>query len=631
MNYSQFEQWLRALPRDRPHHSNLTIPLLQSVDFLGDPSQVSAWLDRLPLGIAIYQKDGRAAFLNQVARDMIGIAPCMFSERISESFSDISSDISLDAAPDTPMSVGPVFQAGTGRLYATEALPISRALRGESCTADDLEIRRAGRPVLLEARAVPLCNGQGEVLGCVAVFQDITLRRQSERSLVTQNHALRSEITQKTEALHRQKIETQALLDAIPDLIFRVSDQGIYLSYLKTNHLIDLIPPDVNPVGMRVSQLLPKEVAQRKLHHLEAAFTTQQIQVYEQQVWFGDRLQHEEVRIVPYSPTEALTMIRDVTDRKSAEDALRQSEARFRAAFDHSAVGSSITALNGQILAVNAACCDLLGYTEAELQSLTFHAVSHPEDLAADLAMVQELIDGKRNSFQMEKRYIHKSGEITWALLSVSLVRDAQQNPLYLLAQMQNITRQKRAEEMLIRANQELEALVNIDGLTQIANRRRFDQHLKQEWNRLLREQQFLSLILFDVDEFKRFNDHYGHLEGDDCLQKLAEVAKRVAQRPADLVARYGGEEFGVILPNTDMVGGRAIAEKIRLGIQALGIRHECSRVAQVVTVSLGVTSQIPTSTQTIEALMAQADQALYNAKRRGRNRTVVYRDFDLP
>ncbi|HIK40010.1 diguanylate cyclase [Thermoleptolyngbya sp. M55_K2018_002] len=611
MNYSQFEQWLRALPRDRSPDDHLASPHLQSVDFLGDPLQVSAWLDRLPLGIAIYRQDGRTAFLNRVAQEMLGLS------------SDPSSGI---IHPDPC----PIFQAGTGRLYAAQALPISRALRGESCIADDLEIRRAGRSLLLEARAVPLCNSQGEVLACVAIFQDITLRRQAERSLVAQNHALRSEITQKTEALHRQKIETQALLDAIPDLIFRVSAQGIYLSYLKTNYLIDLIPPDLNPVGMHVSHLLPKEVAQRKLHYLEQAFATQQIQVYEQQVWFGDRLQHEEVRIVPYGPTEALTMIRDVTDRKSAEDALRQSEARFRAAFDHSAVGSSITALNGQILAVNAACCDLLGYTEAELRSLTFQAVSHPEDLAADLAMVQELIDGKRNSFQMEKRYIRKSGEITWALLSVSLVRDAQQNPLYLLAQMQNITRQKRAEEMLIRANQELEALVNIDGLTQIANRRRFDQHLQQEWNRLLREQQFLSLILFDVDEFKRYNDCYGHQEGDDCLRQLAQITRCIVQRPADLVARYGGEEFGVILPNTDIKGGRAIAEKIRLGIQALGIRHECSRVAQVVTVSLGVTSQIPTSTQTIEALMAQADQALYNAKRRGRNRTVVYRDFDM-
>ena len=196
---------------------------------------------------------------------------------------------------------------------------------------------------------------------------------------------------------------------------------------------------------------------------------------------------------------------------------------------------------------------------------------------------------------------------------------------------MQNITRQKQAEELLIRANQELEALVNIDGLTQIANRRRFDQHLQQEWNRLLREQQFLSLILFDVDEFKRYNDCYGHQEGDDCLRQLAQVAKRIVQRPADLVARYGGEEFGVILPNTDIEGGRAIAEKIRLSIQALNIRHACSRVAPVVTVSLGVTSQIPTSNQTIDALMTQADQALYHAKRRGRNCTVVYRDLDMP
>lgn len=611
MNYSQFEQWLRALPCDRSLAHHLASPRLQSVDFLDNPSQVSAWLDCLPLGIAVYQQDGRAAFLNRVAQEMLGL----------------SSDPSSGASGDTC----PIFQAGTGRLYAVQALPISRALCGESCTADDLEIRHAGRSLLLEARAVPLCNREGEVLGCVAIFQDITLRRQAERSLVAQNHALQSEITQKTEALRRRELETQALLDAIPDLIFRVSAQGIYLSYLKTNYLIDLIPPDLNPVGMHVSHLLPQEVAQRKLHYLERAFATQQIQVYEQKVWFGDRLQHEEVRIVPYGPTEALTMIRDVTDRNSAEDALRQSEARFRAAFDHSAVGSSITALSGQILSVNAACCDLLGYTETELRSLTFQAVSHPEDLPTDLAMVQQLINGEKNSFQMEKRYIRKDGEIIWALLSVSLVRDDQQNPLYLLAQMQNITRQKQAEELLIRANQELEALVNIDGLTQIANRRRFDQHLQQEWNRLLREQQFLSLILFDVDEFKRYNDCYGHQEGDDCLRQLAQTARCIVQRPADLVARYGGEEFGVILPNTDIKGARAIAEKIRLSIQALNIRHECSRVAQVVTVSLGVTSQIPTSTQTIDALMAQADQALYNAKRRGRNCTVVYRDFDKP
>lgn len=615
MKHSQFEQWLRALPRDRTPGNNLADSLLQSANFLGDLSQVSAWLDLLPMGIAIYRAEGRAVFLNQVAQELIGIP----------------TEAQSDDAADPALAVCPIFQAGTERLYAVEALPMSRALRGESCTADDLEIRRAGRSVLLEVRAVPLCSDQGGVLGCVAVFQDITLRRRAEQSLSMQNQALQSEIAQKTDALRRYEWETQALLDAIPDLIFRVSAQGVYLSYLKTNHLIDLVKPEVNPVGLHVSQLLPQEVAQLKLQYLEKAFATQQIQVYEQQFWFGDRLQHEEVRIVPYSAVEALTMIRDVTDRKSAEDALRQSEARFRAAFDHSAVGSSITTVSGQILAVNPAYCELLGYTEDELLSLTFQAVSHPEDLPTDLAMVQQLIDGEKNSFQIEKRYVRKDGEIIWTLLSVSLVRDVRQSPLYLLAQMQNITRQKQAEKLLILVNQDLEALVNIDGLTQIANRRRFDQHLKQEWNRLLREQQFLSLILFDVDEFKRYNDCYGHQDGDDCLRKLAQVAKRMVQRPADLVARYGGEEFGVILPNTDMAGGQAIAEKIRLSIQALGICHEGSRVAKVVTVSVGVTSQIPTSRQTIDVLMAQADQALYNAKRRGRNRTVVYRDFDVP
>ncbi|RMF64901.1 MAG: diguanylate cyclase [Cyanobacteria bacterium J069] len=616
MNQAQFEQWLQALPRDRMSSSNLAALLPQSAEVFDDPSQVLAWLNILPVGIAIYTRDGSVAFLNQTAQQLLCAAP--------------------SAAPDAAGAAGakqqlpayPVYQAGMKWLYPPENLPAACALQGEVCIADDLEIRQAERCVRLEVRAVPLRDQQGEIFGCVEVFQDITLRHQTEQTLVNQNNTLRAEIAQQAEALHRCQLETQALLTAIPDLIFRVNAKGVYLEYLKTNHLIDLVQPEVNPVGLHIAQLLPPEVAQIKLRYLEQALATQQIQTYEQHFWFGDRLQHEEVRIVPCGESEALTMIRDMTGHKTAEDALRQSEARFRAAFDHSAVGSSITTTSGQILAVNRACCDLLGYSEAELRSLTFQAVSHPHDLPTDLAMVRRLVAGEQPSFQIEKRYIRKDGEIIWVLLSVSLVRDHQQSPLYLLAQMQNITRQKQAEALLIQANQELEALVNIDGLTQIANRRRFDQHLQQEWNRLLREQQFLSLILFDVDEFKRYNDCYGHQEGDDCLRQLALAAKQVVNRPADLVARYGGEEFGVILPNTDASGARAIAEKIRLGIQSLGLRHECSRVAQVITVSMGVTSQIPTARQTVEVLIVQADRALYNAKRRGRNQTVVYHDF---
>jgi sigma-B regulation protein RsbU (phosphoserine phosphatase) len=170
-----------------------------------------------------------------------------------------------------------------------------------------------------------------------------------------------------------------------------------------------------------------------------------------------------------------------------------------------------------------------------------------------------------------------------------------------------------------------LQKLVNIDGLTQIANRRCFDQSLEQEWQRLYREQQPLSLLLFDVDYFKFYNDSYGHQMGDDCLIKIALAVQQVVSRPADLVARYGGEEFVVILPNTDVTGAMAIAQWVHAAIKDLAIPHQASKISDTVTISLGITSQIPASELSAATLIEQADQALYRAKQQGRNQSVVF------
>ena len=169
----------------------------------------------------------------------------------------------------------------------------------------------------------------------------------------------------------------------------------------------------------------------------------------------------------------------------------------------------------------------------------------------------------------------------------------------------------RQSNEELYRATQALEKLVNTDGLTRIPNRRCFDNRLEQEWQRLYREQQFLSLILFDVDYFKRYNDSYGHQMGDECLIKIAQAVNAVVCRPADLVARYGGEEFTVILPNTDLDGAIAVAQKIHTAIQDLAIPHSASEVSDIVTISLGITSQIPNSEVSPADLIEQADRRL--------------------
>ncbi len=188
----------------------------------------------------------------------------------------------------------------------------------------------------------------------------------------------------------------------------------------------------------------------------------------------------------------------------------------------------------------------------------------------------------------------------------------------------QEIHEREQVEQALQIANQELQHLAIVDGLTQIANRRCFDQRLQQEWQRLAREQQPLSLILFDVDYFKRYNDCYGHQAGDACLVQIAQVAKLGVNRPADLVARYGGEEFVVILPNTDRQGAITIAEHMRQAIRALKIPHEQSDVSEIVTVSLGIASTIPIPGNLPDTLIALTDQALYAAKQQGRDRYSV-------
>ena len=186
------------------------------------------------------------------------------------------------------------------------------------------------------------------------------------------------------------------------------------------------------------------------------------------------------------------------------------------------------------------------------------------------------------------------------------------------------INQHRQAQISFQKVKQELELLATIDSLTQIPARRCFEQHLNQEWFRLTREQAPMSLLLCDVDYFKSYNDTYAHQAGDNCLKMVAQTLKNVVQRPADLVARYGGDEFTVILPNTNLFGAVKIAEKLLIDVARLQIPHSSSDISQVVTISIGIASQVPVSEQFPETFIHKADRALYQAKREGKNRLVV-------
>jgi len=169
--------------------------------------------------------------------------------------------------------------------------------------------------------------------------------------------------------------------------------------------------------------------------------------------------------------------------------------------------------------------------------------------------------------------------------------------------------------------NIELQRLSAIDGLTGIPNRRSFDEYITKEWGRAVREKTCLSLLLIDIDFFKKYNDGYGHQGGDDCLRKVATALADTMRRSSDMVARYGGEEFTVVLPNTDIGGAMVIAEELRMAIETLALKHEFSDVADIVSISLGAAGIPPQCGGDATSLISLADEALYAAKDAGRNR----------
>jgi len=184
------------------------------------------------------------------------------------------------------------------------------------------------------------------------------------------------------------------------------------------------------------------------------------------------------------------------------------------------------------------------------------------------------------------------------------------------------IRERQQAEASLRKANLELERLCVLDGLTQVANRRRFDQYLRLQWQQP--GKQPLSLLLCDVDHFKRYNDGYGHQAGDRCLQLVAHTISRATGHPRDLVARYGGEEFAVILPDTDLPGALRVAEAILEELRILQIPHAYSPSGQTLSMSIGAACLIPAPGLSPDQLLACADAALYAAKQQGRNRASV-------
>ncbi len=662
----------------------------------------------------------------------------------------------------------------------------SELIRGGRNTSHNRNYRKDGSVIDCEWHNSVLLDEANQVVSVLSLVLDVSDRKRAERE--------RQEIEI---ALRRSQAQYQKICQLTTEYIYScyVTTEGKLIDEWTTGSLerltsyteaelpadrwLGVVHSDERPA---VSALIQQAIATTQPAALEYRIVTKDQELR----WVCDRIQPEwdeaEQRVV-----RLLGSLENITERKQTELSLLESETRFRSIFEESPVGISLVDLQGKILKVNPSLCQMLGYTAAELSQMSLIELTHSQDWQREASYMQQVLQGDISSYQIEKRLLAKTGQPLWVNLSSAVVRDAEDNILYGLGIVEDISQRKQAEVALqlqtereqvlgaitlrirkslqledilqttvdeirqsfqadrvliascanqgnnkviaesvspgwpsflgvsiqepwfwerldfyrqghyeivhdltsqalsgdlhawmerwqiksrlavpilsdnqfwgiiaihqgsvIRdwrsyeitlleqlanqvaiaiqqarlyrklqaANQELAQLAYLDGLTQLANRRRFDEYLEQEWRRMQREQVPLTLVMCDIDFFKSYNDNFGHLAGDQCLQKVAQVLRQAALRPADLVARYGGEEFALVLPNTREEGGVKVVESIQSRLKEIQI----GQGDRPITLSFGITTAIPNEKSSPETLIKTADTALYRAKCQGRN-----------
>ncbi|AHY54915.1 diguanylate cyclase domain-containing protein [Bradyrhizobium japonicum] len=312
-------------------------------------------------------------------------------------------------------------------------------------------------------------------------------------------------------------------------------------------------------------------------------------------------------------------LVRQLWQRQRMAQALVANEAHFRLLAEQSSDMVSRIGLDNRLLYVSPSCVRIIGWSPEELLGTSAVAGIH----ADDMERVEQAIASLKNDEAEEARFVYRQrhrdkGDI-WAEAALHVTRASDSGEVDgVVAVVRDMTEQKDLQDKLA-------SLATTDGLTGLANRRAFDERLAEEWARARRDGTQISLLLIDVDHFKKFNDHYGHQAGDGCLRALGRILSAQAKRPADLAARYGGEEFAVLLPNTGPDGCAEVGEEIREALHDLAMLHTQNPPSRLVTASIGAATSLPSQTALdCNTLVAGADRALYAAKDSGRDRMVM-------
>jgi diguanylate cyclase (GGDEF)-like protein/PAS domain S-box-containing protein len=592
-----------------------------------------------PIGICITDKAGKIIEANPASEKILG---SLIEEHIQRKYESKQWQI---IRPDrTPMPVDE---------YASV-----RALK-EKRIIENVEqgIVKSGNEITwinVTAAPIPLEN-----YGVAIAYFDITQRKRAEESLRQSEERYRHLFNRGNDAIFVYGFTS----DRIPTQYIEVNDIACQILGYTRKELLQLSPLDINASEKTGKVYAIVETLFANKHHL-----------------FEMVMQTKDGRKIPVEinaqlfelngkPT-VLSIVRDITERRQTLETLRQQffrerlmgmiQARIRQSLDLMEILNTTVTEVRQFLQTDRVIIyrfnpdwsgivivesvghqwrptlgriirDTCLVQESCIQPYTQGRIQALEDIYT--AGLQACYVNLLAQFQVKANLVVPilQGEKLWGLLVAQHCtqnRPWQPWEIGLLKQLATqvgiAIQQAELYHKLEAANHELKRLATLDGLTQLANRRRFDEYLEQEWRRLARDQKPLSLIMCDIDFFKFYNDTYGHQAGDECLKRVAAALCRAAKRPADLVARYGGEELVVVLPCTSNSGALCVAEYIREEVRNLRLAHPRSNVSPYVTLSLGVAGIIPCLDQAPAVLIAAADAALYEAKAAGRDRTVL-------
>jgi diguanylate cyclase (GGDEF)-like protein/PAS domain S-box-containing protein len=430
------------------------------------------------------------------------------------------------------------------------------------------------------------------------------------------------------EELEKSEERYRALVESSPNAI--VVHQEGKIVYTNPGFMNLIKAPSANClIGQHIIRFVHPdyhEVVKERINTLEQNISVGALE--EKYICFDGSIVDVEVIATPieYLDKPAFqVIIHDISQRKEMEselnksqDELKASEERFRLLAEYSSDMITMHDIKGTYLYASPACKEILQYDKEELVGQDAYRFMHPDDIEIVIMGHQAALNSGYSVFSYRIR--RKDGKYVWLESAVKCMNEILSGEQKLIVVSRNISERILVEQRLQEANELLQHLSTIDGLTGVSNRRTFDERLEIEWNRGLRNSSPLSLLMLDIDFFKAYNDTYGHQGGDGCLKQIAYVIQENLGRSTDLLCRYGGEEFCVILPETDETGANIVGEKIRMAIEALKIPHSGSKILPWVTISVGAATMIPSVYTSYMNLVSNADKAVYKAKFDGRN-----------